>query len=186
PSPSTTASATISPKTSSVATARAATAARSTGSRTSTSTYDATPVLGRRRVRDERSAPDRAPRRRVLRRWRRLPVRLRRSRGRRAAPARTREPRRRVVTRVPLGRLFATPGALRALEAAGVSVFAYLGRHARGDWGAVCPDDWRANDRALVDDTRLLSAYVLPTGVKVWIITEADRASTTVLLPDEY
>jgi hypothetical protein len=90
------------------------------------------------------------------------------------------------VTRFPFGRLLATPGALRALEAAGVGFFTYLRRHGRGDWGDVSASDWRANDRALLDGTRLFSAYVLPDGVRVWIITEADRSATTILLPSEY
>jgi hypothetical protein len=90
------------------------------------------------------------------------------------------------MQRFPLGRLLATPGALRALEAAGETALPWLGRHAAGDWGDMSPADLRANDRALVDGTRLFSAYVLPTGVKLWIITEADRSVTTVLLPEEY
>lgn len=90
------------------------------------------------------------------------------------------------MTRFPLGRLLATPGALRALDEAGVGVFVYVGRHQSGDWGDLSPGDRRANENALECDERLVSAYVLPNGVKVWIITEADRASTTVLLPDEY
>lgn len=90
------------------------------------------------------------------------------------------------VGRFPLGRLLATPGALRALEAAGLSPLALVARHLRGDWGDLDADDRRANDDALRDGERLLSAYVLPTGGKVWIITEWDRSSTTLLLPSEY
>ena len=59
-------------------------------------------------------------------------------------------------------------------------------RHACGDWGTVCPDDALANDEALEEGERLLSAYKLRDGTKVWIITEADRSSTCILLPDEY
>lgn len=88
--------------------------------------------------------------------------------------------------RVPLGRLCATPGALAALARAGACPGPYLTRHARGDWGDVCPADARANDRDLVDGGRLLSAYNLPTGERLWIITEAARSRTTVLTPDEY
>lgn len=85
-----------------------------------------------------------------------------------------------------LGRMMATPGALRALETANDTTMTYLLRHAQGDWGTVDAEDKRANDDALRVGARLLSAYVLPTGVKIWIITEADRSQTTVLLPDEY
>jgi hypothetical protein len=55
-----------------------------------------------------------------------------------------------------------------------------------GDWGEVCAEDKRANDAALKLGERLLSAYTLSAGVKVWIITEADRSSTCILLPEEY
>ncbi len=85
-----------------------------------------------------------------------------------------------------LGQLLATPGALRAVEEAGDDLMFLLSRHARGDWGTVGKEEWRANDRALVEDTRLFSAYLLKDGTKVWIITDADRAATTVLLPEEY
>jgi hypothetical protein len=69
---------------------------------------------------------------------------------------------------------------------AGVAPFSLLNRHHAGDWGVVDADDWRANDRALQDGTRLLSVYVLPTGERVWIITEWDRSATTILLPTDY
>jgi hypothetical protein len=85
-----------------------------------------------------------------------------------------------------LGRLFATPGVIRAVVVAGDDLFAHLALHARGDWGDVDAEDWRANDQALVGGARVLSAYCLRDGTKVWIITEADRSATTVLLPDEY
>lgn len=63
----------------------------------------------------------------------------------------------------------------------------YIARHARGDWGIVDADDKRANDDALKVGARLLSAYMLRDGTtKIWIITEADRSATTILLPDEY
>jgi hypothetical protein len=85
------------------------------------------------------------------------------------------------------GQLVATPGALDALETAQTSPAELIGRHLSGDWGTVDKDDWRANERALREGTRLLSAYALPgTGEKVWVITEWDRSATTVLLPSEY
>jgi hypothetical protein len=89
--------------------------------------------------------------------------------------------------RFPLGQLVATPGALAALEEAGVSPAELLGRHLSGDWGTLDEDDWAANDRALLEGTRLLSAYILPqTNERIWIITEWDRSATTLLLPGEY
>jgi hypothetical protein len=91
-----------------------------------------------------------------------------------------------VQPKFPLGQLVATPGALQALEQAGQSPADFLARHVRGDWGEVCDDDKRANDQALVDGDRLLSAYRTLRNARIWIITEADRSSTCVLLPEEY
>lgn len=85
-----------------------------------------------------------------------------------------------------LGRLCATPGALTALQEAGETALTYLSRHGRGDWGEVNEEDWLLNDRALEEGTRLLSAYKLKNGTRIWIITEADRCATTVLLPEDY
>lgn len=86
----------------------------------------------------------------------------------------------------PLGRLTATPAALEAASANGVNLGALLARHIAGDWGDVSPDDHAANERALAHGSRLLSAYeVLPSGGVIWIITEADRYVTTVLLPED-
>ena len=86
----------------------------------------------------------------------------------------------------PLGRTVATPGALGALALAGVLPRSLLGRHVCGDWGELDEEDWRTNGQALSTGGRLLSAYVLPDGVRVWVITEADRSATTLLLPEEY
>jgi len=89
--------------------------------------------------------------------------------------------------RFELGGSYATPGALRALEEAGQDARELFIRHGNGDWGEVGAEDAAANDAALDQGERLLSAYVLPrTAVKVWLITEADRSVTTILLPDEY
>jgi hypothetical protein len=85
-----------------------------------------------------------------------------------------------------LGQLVATPGALRALEDAGQSVVFFLSRHVQGNWGIVNDEDKRLNDQALVDGSRLLSAYRTLKGTKIWIITEADRSSSCCLLPSEY
>jgi len=84
------------------------------------------------------------------------------------------------------GRVMATPGALGAFEASGESLLAFLERHLAGDWGDLSPEDLRENELSLQHGWRLLSAYTLSTGVKVWCITEADRSVTTFLLPDEY
>lgn len=92
----------------------------------------------------------------------------------------------RTIRHFDLGQLVATPGALDALSRAGQSPLEILLRHAANDWGEVCPEDWQANDEALESGERLLSAYTLANGEKIWIITESDRSATTVLLPDEY
>ena len=85
-----------------------------------------------------------------------------------------------------LGRVVATPGALHALEEAGQEAVDFLDRHACGNWGVVPEEDWALNDEALRHRSRLLSSYRLASGDKLWIITEADRSATTLLLPDEY
>jgi hypothetical protein len=66
------------------------------------------------------------------------------------------------------------------------NLITYLNRHAVCDWGELNQDDRLANAQALKNGSRLLSAYHLKDGTKIWIITEADRSATTVLLPDEY
>ena len=85
-----------------------------------------------------------------------------------------------------LGQLVATPGALDALAESGQSPSDFLSRHVRGDWGEVCEEDKRLNDEALVHGERVLSVYRTLRGVRIWIITEADRSSTCILLPEEY
>lgn len=86
----------------------------------------------------------------------------------------------------PLGRVVATRGALAALERAGEPPLRYLARHAIGDWGEVGPEDWQENELSLREGYRLLSAYTTSAGDKLWIITEADRSATTILLPEDY
>jgi hypothetical protein len=89
--------------------------------------------------------------------------------------------------RFPLGTVVATPGAIAALLANGLSPAELLVRHSLGDWGDLEPDDRRANDQSLLNGTRLLSSYALPDGeTSLWVITEWDRSSTTILLPEEY
>lgn len=88
--------------------------------------------------------------------------------------------------RFRLGRLVATPGALAALRHAESHPIALLVRHMRGDWGELDDEDRAQNEMSLITGMRLLSSYTLETGTKVWVITEADRSATTILLPDEY
>ena len=86
----------------------------------------------------------------------------------------------------PLGQLVATPGALDAMKEAEVSFLPYIRRHQEGDWGDISPEDASENELSLENGFRLLSAYNLPGGDRIWIITEADRSATTILLPEEY
>jgi len=90
-----------------------------------------------------------------------------------------------------LGQILATPGALEALQESGQTPAFFLSKHSRGDWGEVCASDAQLNDQALVDGSRLLSAYRTLKGTRIWIITEAaddegHRACSTALLPEEY
>ena len=84
----------------------------------------------------------------------------------------------------PPGQLVATPGALELAEQ-GIDLLVYLQRHLKGDWGDLCPEDKAENNFSLTHGFRLLSSYSTPCGT-LWIITEADRSTTTFLLPDEY
>jgi hypothetical protein len=84
------------------------------------------------------------------------------------------------------GQIVATPGVLEAFRASGESPLTFLQRHLAGDWGELAPEDILENELSLQHDWRILSAYTLTTGVRFWIITEADRSVTTFLLPDEY
>ncbi len=86
----------------------------------------------------------------------------------------------------PLGHMVATPGALEALARAGETPLPYLARHATGDWGELGQDDKAENESSLRDGLRILSAYRLADDTRIWIITEADRSATTILLPEEY
>jgi len=88
-----------------------------------------------------------------------------------------------ITPRFPLGKTYATPGAL----ALGVDLLAFLRRHHCGDWGEeLCAEDKRANEDALIEGTRLLSCYRTPAGERLYIITEWNREITTILLPSEY
>ena len=90
------------------------------------------------------------------------------------------------ITRFPLGQIVATPGALDALDAAGNNPLAYIRRHVAGDWGDVELEDANENEYSVVRFLRILSSYHLDDGTRLWIITEADRSATTLLLPEEY
>ena len=84
------------------------------------------------------------------------------------------------------GVLVITPGALEAFRRTGEEIQPFLTRHLRGDWGDLDTHDWTENEYSLRRGFRLLSAYALSNGTKIWVITEADRSATTILLPSEY
>lgn len=91
------------------------------------------------------------------------------------------------ITLFRLGEVCATHGASEAFRKAEVSPLWFLAKHQDGDWGEVSQDDEADNNLAVRVGFRILSAYTLPkTGEKIWIITEADRLLTTILLPEEY
>ena len=90
------------------------------------------------------------------------------------------------VTRFVLGQTFITPGAEEALQIAGQTAIEFLRRHMSCDWGELSDDDVRENELSLKQGFRLLSNYQTGKGQQLWIITEADRSATTVLLPSEY
>jgi len=92
----------------------------------------------------------------------------------------------RPAVQLRLGQLVATPAAIEAMARAGQSPAPLLARHRAGDWGEVDADDAAANDRAARECERVLSAFTLKCGARVWIITEADRSATTILLPEDY
>ena len=87
-------------------------------------------------------------------------------------------PKTRPQINLPLGRLFSTPGAINAMTKAGQDGSVFLDRHRIGDWGDIDQEDWAANDRAVGDGGRVLSAHTLLDGVKVWIIVRRDRRNS--------
>lgn len=98
-------------------------------------------------------------------------------------------PTRMTIRRIPiavlrLGRIVATPNALRSVP--DEDILAGIQRHQAGDWGNLDDEDLAANDRALAEGRRILSAYNAANGTRFWIITEADRSVTTLLLPEDY
>jgi hypothetical protein len=88
------------------------------------------------------------------------------------------------VEKFPLGRIVATPGALAVIPPEELQ--SALRRHHSGDWGELCEQDRHENERSLRDGGRLMSVYHTKAGVKFYIITESERATTTALLPGEY
>jgi hypothetical protein len=94
-----------------------------------------------------------------------------------------------------LGQLYMTPGVEELLaEGKLPNLGEYIVRHRNGDWGDTCDEDKASNDASLVNGSRIISAYPIdPNGERkgwgdncIWIITEADRSSTTILKPEEY
>lgn len=84
------------------------------------------------------------------------------------------------------GQVVATPGALALLEDTKKAPLEFLLRHLRGDWGDLCPDDKAENELSLKHGLRLMSNYHITDSDSLWIITEADRSVTTLLVPSEY
>lgn len=82
-----------------------------------------------------------------------------------------------------LGRIVVTPNALESLTQ--VDILSGIQRHQAGDWGSLTEDNLAANDRALAEGGRILSAYKATNGTRFWIITEPDRSATTILLPED-
>jgi hypothetical protein len=85
-----------------------------------------------------------------------------------------------------LGKIVATPRALATLEKAGQELSHFLKRHVACDWGDLSAEDQKENDYSVEHGFRILSSYQTNAGNKLWIITEADRSATTLLLPEEY
>lgn len=84
------------------------------------------------------------------------------------------------------GRILITQGASKVLEQEQLDPMTFICRHLTGDWGLACAEDAQANEEGVNEGYRIMSVYQTPGGQKVWIITEADRSATTLLLPDEY
>jgi hypothetical protein len=85
-----------------------------------------------------------------------------------------------------LGQVVATPAALEALARNQQEPLGFISRHAQGDWGDLDEADKQENELSVKQGLRILSAYHLRDATKIWIITEADRSVTTVLLPEDY
>ena len=90
------------------------------------------------------------------------------------------------MIRFQLGQMVATPGALSALEKAEQLPAEFLDRHVNGDWGEVPDADKQENELSVEQGFRILSAYTTSAGDRIWILTEADRSATIIMLPEEY
>ena len=95
------------------------------------------------------------------------------------------------MSKFPLGQIVGTPPPWKPSPKSGQTPDFFLDKHRSGDWGEVCDEDKRLNDQALVDGSRLLSAYRTLRGERILIITEAEddngkREASTILLPQEY
>ena len=90
------------------------------------------------------------------------------------------------MIRFELGRVVATSGAFSAFEKAAQLPAAFLDRHVNGDWGEVPDADKQENELSVEQGFRILSAYTTSAGDKIWILTEADRSATILMLPEEY
>ncbi len=86
----------------------------------------------------------------------------------------------------PLGEVYLTIGAREALEESNQTPNEFLAKHQSGNYGDICKDDWDENDLSLKEGFRILSSYKTSKDVKLWLITEADRSSSCLLLPEEY
>ncbi len=86
----------------------------------------------------------------------------------------------------PLGNVYLTVGAKEALEESNQLPNEFLAKHQKGEWGIICEDDKKENNLLVKEGFRILSAYKTAGDVKLWVITETDRSSTTILLPDDY
>ncbi|MBY6345210.1 hypothetical protein E5C31_04445 [Providencia rettgeri] len=91
-----------------------------------------------------------------------------------------------VLPRFELGVVVATPGVTKLDQEGTINACEYLARHAVGDWGDLCHEDWRFNQRSLACGGRLMSSYRVNDQLKIWIVTEWDRSSTMLTLPSEY
>lgn len=89
-----------------------------------------------------------------------------------------------MTVKFPLGGIYKTRGVMDSIPED--EMYIALERHSHGDWGDLCPEDVRENELSLEKGFRLFSAYTSKTGKRFWIITEADRSVTTILLPEEY
>ncbi len=91
-----------------------------------------------------------------------------------------------ITSKFNFGNVVATTSLYAYCKKRNYSLLPYLIRHAQGDWGDVCKEDWKTNNDALKNGLRLLSSYKLPDDKKIWIITEWDRSVTTLLFPEDY